>query len=75
MTDPTTRKIEYGVPPPDVMASMTGIEFLRAIKARIVSGELGDIYVVRSNAYDDVPAPPEIIRASDGISPQHPFPS
>jgi myo-inositol 2-dehydrogenase/D-chiro-inositol 1-dehydrogenase len=40
---------------------------LRAIKARIVSGELGDIYVVRSNAYDDVPAPPEIIRASDGI--------
>jgi myo-inositol 2-dehydrogenase/D-chiro-inositol 1-dehydrogenase len=40
---------------------------LRAIKSRIVNGELGDIYVVRSNAYDDLPAPPEIIRASDGI--------
>jgi myo-inositol 2-dehydrogenase / D-chiro-inositol 1-dehydrogenase len=40
---------------------------LRAIKSRIVNGELGDIYVVRSNAFDDVPAPPEIIRASDGI--------
>jgi myo-inositol 2-dehydrogenase/D-chiro-inositol 1-dehydrogenase len=40
---------------------------LRAIKSRIVNGDLGDIYVVRSNAYDDLPAPPEIIRASDGI--------
>lgn len=40
---------------------------LRAIKSKIVNGELGDIYVVRSNAYDDLPAPPEIIRASDGI--------
>jgi myo-inositol 2-dehydrogenase / D-chiro-inositol 1-dehydrogenase len=40
---------------------------LRAIKSKIVSGELGDIYLVRSNAYDDFPAPPEIIRASDGI--------
>ncbi|MFY9931321.1 MAG: Gfo/Idh/MocA family oxidoreductase [Streptosporangiaceae bacterium] len=40
---------------------------LRAIKSKIVNGELGDIFVVRSNAYDDLPAPPEIIRASDGI--------
>jgi myo-inositol 2-dehydrogenase / D-chiro-inositol 1-dehydrogenase len=40
---------------------------LRAIKSKIVNGELGDIYIVRSNAYDDLPAPAEIIRASDGI--------
>jgi myo-inositol 2-dehydrogenase / D-chiro-inositol 1-dehydrogenase len=40
---------------------------LRAIRARIVDGDLGAVYVVRSNAYDDVPAPPEIIRESDGI--------
>jgi myo-inositol 2-dehydrogenase / D-chiro-inositol 1-dehydrogenase len=40
---------------------------LRAIKSKIVGGDLGDIFVVRSNAYDDVPAPPEIIRESDGI--------
>src|ERR1700735_4562245 len=33
MTDPTTRKIEYGVTPPDVMCPMTGIQFLRAIFA------------------------------------------
>jgi uncharacterized protein (TIGR00369 family) len=30
MTDPTTRKIEYGVTPTDVMASMKGIDFIRA---------------------------------------------
>lgn len=40
---------------------------LRAIKTRIVDGTLGRIYVVRSNAYDDFPAPPEIVRQSDGI--------
>lgn len=40
---------------------------LRAIRARIADGDLGDVYVVRSNAYDDVPAPAEIIRQSDGI--------
>jgi myo-inositol 2-dehydrogenase/D-chiro-inositol 1-dehydrogenase len=40
---------------------------LRAIKSKIVNGELGEIFVVRSNAYDDVPAPPQIIRESDGI--------
>jgi len=33
MTDPTTRKVEYGVTPTDVMASMTGIDFLRAMFA------------------------------------------
>ena len=40
---------------------------LREIKGRIESGTVGKIYVVRSNAYDDFPAPVEIIRESDGI--------
>ena len=31
MTAPTTRKIEYGVTPTDVMASMKGVDFLRAM--------------------------------------------
>ena len=31
MTAPTSRKIEYGVTPAEVMASMTGIDFLRAM--------------------------------------------
>ena len=31
MTAPTTRKIEYGVTPTDVMSSMKGIDFLRAM--------------------------------------------
>ncbi len=33
MDDTTTRKIEYGVTPTDVMASMPGIDFVRAIFA------------------------------------------
>ncbi|THD51164.1 MAG: PaaI family thioesterase [Bradyrhizobium sp.] len=31
MTAPPARKIEYGVTPPEVMASMAGIDFVRAI--------------------------------------------
>jgi uncharacterized protein (TIGR00369 family) len=31
MDDRTARKIEYGVTPPEVMASMAGIDFVRAI--------------------------------------------
>lgn len=31
MTNDSARKVEYGVTPTDVMASMTGIDFLRAI--------------------------------------------
>src|ERR1700694_61948 len=31
MDDPTTPQIEYGVTPPEVMASMAGIDFVRAI--------------------------------------------
>jgi uncharacterized protein (TIGR00369 family) len=33
MTDTPARKVEYGVTPTEVMASMTGIEFLRAMFA------------------------------------------
>jgi myo-inositol 2-dehydrogenase/D-chiro-inositol 1-dehydrogenase len=40
---------------------------LRAVKSKVVNGELGEIFVVRSNAYDDLPAPREIILQSDGI--------
>src|SRR5277367_6897663 len=33
MNDQSTRKVEYGVTPSDVMASMAGIDFLRALFA------------------------------------------
>src|ERR1700758_1868294 len=33
MTDPPARKVEYGVTPTEVMASMAGIDFLRAMFA------------------------------------------
>ena len=31
MPSPTSRKVEYGVTPPEVMASMRGIDFVRAL--------------------------------------------